>query len=216
VELDGGEVYARDGRAVGAWPTNDGLVLTYVAWPAAEFAALRADPEAGLRKTLDEAGDLGERVRAGTRAERVRCTGDLPSAFRVPHGPGWALVGDAGLVLDPITGQGIADAFRDAELLAGAVLAGGATDRALTRYRRRRDRAALPMYRFTQRLSRLAGTTPAERDLFAAVAADPGPTERFLGVLTGVHPPSTVFSAPQLVRLLGPGGFLRLARGAGC
>jgi flavin-dependent dehydrogenase len=39
----------------------------------------------------------------------------------VPSGLGWALVGDAGLRMDPITGQGIADAFRDAELLADAV-----------------------------------------------------------------------------------------------
>ena len=35
-----------------------------------------------------------------------------------PSGPGWALVGDAGYHLDPITAQGMLDAFRDAELLA--------------------------------------------------------------------------------------------------
>jgi hypothetical protein len=34
------------------------------------------------------------------------------------------LVGDAGLVMDPITGQGIGDALRDAELLAAAVADG--------------------------------------------------------------------------------------------
>jgi 2-polyprenyl-6-methoxyphenol hydroxylase-like FAD-dependent oxidoreductase len=55
-KLGGGEVYARDGRAIGAWPTNDGLVMTYVAWPVAEFDELSAggrvlraapDPAAG-------------------------------------------------------------------------------------------------------------------------------------------------------------------------
>jgi hypothetical protein len=30
---------------------------------------------------------------------------DLPNFFRKPYGPGWALVGDAGPVMDPITGQ---------------------------------------------------------------------------------------------------------------
>ena len=41
--------------------------------------------------------------------------------FRVAGGPGWALVGDAGYHKDPITAQGMSDAFRDAELLADAV-----------------------------------------------------------------------------------------------
>jgi 2-polyprenyl-6-methoxyphenol hydroxylase-like FAD-dependent oxidoreductase len=215
VGLDGGEIYARDRRAVGAWPTNDGLVMTYAAWPAAEFEEIRADVEGNLWKTLDQAGDLGERVRSGERAERIRCTNDLPNRFRVPHGPGWALVGDAGLVMDPITGQGIADAFRDAELLADAVatgIAGGRLERALARYRRRRDRAALPMYRLTQQLARLAPARAADRELFSALAARPAEIERFFGVLTGVHPPAAVFSPPHLIRLLGPRRFLRVAR----
>jgi 2-polyprenyl-6-methoxyphenol hydroxylase-like FAD-dependent oxidoreductase len=215
VDLSGGEMYARDGRAVGAWPTDDGLVMTYAAWPIAEFAELRSDVEGNLLKALDQAGDLGDRVRAGTRAERIRSSNDLPNRFRVPHGPGWALVGDAGLVLDPITAQGIGDAFRDAELLADAIvtgLSGGRVDRALAGYRRQRDRAALPMYRFTRQLARLAPMRPAERELFAALAADPRETERFFGVVTGVLAPTAVFSPPRLIRLLGLRGFLRLAR----
>ena len=215
VDLAGGEMYARDGRAVGAWPTNDGLIMTYAAWPVAEFDHLRTDVEGNLVKTLDQAGDLGDRVRAGTRAERIRCSNDLPTRFRVPHGSGWALVGDAGLVLDPITAQGIADAFRDAELLTDAIVAGlsrGGPDRALAGYRRKRDRAALPMYRFTRRLARLAPMRPGERELFAALAADPRETQAFFGVLTGACPPTAVFTPPHLIRLLGLRGFLRLSR----
>ena len=45
----------------------------------------------------------------------------LPRYVREPFGPGWALVGDAGYHRDPITGHGITDAFRDAELLADAL-----------------------------------------------------------------------------------------------
>jgi hypothetical protein len=48
--------------------------------------------------------------------------------------------------------------------------------------------------------------------MFAALAARPDEIERFFGVLTGVYPPAAVFSAPHLVRLLGPRRFLRLAR----
>ena len=49
--------------------------------------------------------------------------------FRASAGPGWALVGDAGHFKDPTPGQGIADALRQAEKLAGAIeraLGGGA------------------------------------------------------------------------------------------
>src|SRR5581483_5125769 len=118
VPLEGGEIYGRGRRLIGAWPTNDGLVMTYAAWPAGEFRAFRRDLEGNLLATLDLAGDLGERVRSGRRAERIYGSADLPNFFRVPFGPGWALVGDAGLTLDPITALGINDALRDAELLA--------------------------------------------------------------------------------------------------
>ena len=123
----------RRARLVGAWPTNDGLVMTYVAAPASEFHAFRADPEGDDAAALDGAGDLGERVRAGERAERIYGTADTAEPLPRPYGPGWALVGDAGLVMDPVTGQGIADAFRDAELLADAVAAGLTAARRSTR-----------------------------------------------------------------------------------
>lgn len=45
----------------------------------------------------------------------------MPNHIRHPVGQGWALVGDAGYHRDAITGHGISDAFRDAELLAGVL-----------------------------------------------------------------------------------------------
>ena len=123
VPLEGGEIYGRGRRLIGAWPTNDGLVMTYVAWPAAEFHAFRRDLDRNLLATLDLAGDLGERCRGGRRVERIYGSADLPNFFRKPYGPGWALVGDAGLAIDPITALGINDALRDAELLAAAIVA---------------------------------------------------------------------------------------------
>jgi menaquinone-9 beta-reductase len=53
------------------------------------------------------------------------------------HGPGYALVGDAGYFKDPITAHGISDTLRDAELLARAVIEGSET--ALMRYQEARD-----------------------------------------------------------------------------
>jgi 2-polyprenyl-6-methoxyphenol hydroxylase-like FAD-dependent oxidoreductase len=208
--LQGGEIYARERRAVGAWPTNDGLTMTYVAWPVGEFAAFRAEVEGNFLRTLDLAGDLGQRARAGRRAERFRASPDLPNRFRRPHGPGWALVGDAGLVMDPVTGQGIGDALRDAELLAAAVGDGLGGRRplaeALAGYERARDQAAMPMYRFTTDLAAFAPPRPEQRALFAALAARPAEVDRFLGVMTGAVPIEEFFAPRNLLRLIGVRG----------
>ena len=208
VPLAGGEMYARDRRMIGAWPTNDGLVMTYVAAPPDEFHRFRADPEGAVLRSLDLAGDLGERVRAGERAERVYGTADLASRFHAPAGPGWALVGDAGLRMDPITGQGIADAFRDAELLAAAV----AGDLSFGDYRERRDAAALPMYEMTAELASLAPLRPDGRLVFEALEGRPEEVQRFLGVLCGASPPAEFFGPRSLLRLLGPRKLLKAGR----
>jgi 2-polyprenyl-6-methoxyphenol hydroxylase-like FAD-dependent oxidoreductase len=207
VDCPGGELYTRERRAIGAWPTNDGLVMTYVGWPIDEFTAFRSDVEGNFVATLDQAGDLGARVRAGARAERFRGSPDLPNFFRKPYGPGWALVGDAGLVMDPITGQGIGHAFRDAELLAEAVEAGLRGGRplagALADYQRRRDRAATPIYDFTTDLASFGPPRPESMALFEALARQPEEVDRFLGAITGSTPLDEYLSPGNLVRILG-------------
>ena len=201
---------------MGAWPTNDGLVMTYLAWPNARFDEFRADPERNFLCTLDAVG-LGERVRAGRRAERFRGTPDLPGYFRKPYGPGWALVGDAGLLLDPITGQGIGDAFRDAELLAGAVIAGLGGDRplaaALADYQRARDRAARPMYDLTARLAALSPPRPGEMALFEALSRSQPDADRFIAMLAGVVPVKEFMSPRNIAGMVGVRGFARLVAG---
>ena len=71
--------------------------------------------EANYLKTLGLVPEIADRFRAATRVERF-AGGSVENFFRKPYGPGWALVGDAGYTKDPITAQGISDAFRDAEL----------------------------------------------------------------------------------------------------
>ena len=216
VAMTGGEMYSRPGLAIGAWPTGDGLTMTYMARPVGEHADFRRDVEGNFLTSLDSVG-LGERIRCGERAERYRGTPDLPNFFRKPHGPGWALVGDAGLVMDPITGQGIADAFRDAELLADAVAAGlgGSQDmaRALAGYQRARDKAARPMYDFTTQLALLAPARPAEQKLFEALAASQPDADMFAGALAGAVPMKQFMSPGNAIHLIGLRGFMGLVAG---
>ena len=67
--------------------------------------------------------------------------------------PGWALVGDAGYHRDAVTGHGISDAYRDAELLADALdqaLRGEVDERtALAGYQRQRDVALREVFELT-------------------------------------------------------------------
>ena len=120
-------------------PTNDDLTMLVVGWPFAESRAYKADVEANYLKTLELVPEFAERVRAATRVERFS-GGSVPNFFRTPYGPGWALVGDAGYNKDPITAQGISDAFHDAEACSAAldeVFRGGRSfDEAMAGYQR--------------------------------------------------------------------------------
>jgi len=214
VPIEGNEMYVRDRCLIFTCPTNDGLVMTYVTRPVEEFHLFRSDIESNFLKTLDLAGDLGELVRCGQRAGRFRGTTDLPNFFRKPHGPGWALVGDAGFVMDPITGQGIGHAFRDAELLADAIYAGfdgrQPLDAALAGYEQKRNLEALPMYEFTTDLASFRPPNAEERVLFASLVGNQPEIDRFLGVLTGVVPIREYFAPGNLLKIIGVRGISKV------
>jgi flavin-dependent dehydrogenase len=192
VELAGGEIYGRGDRMMGAWPTDDGLVITYVVAPVGQFRAFRADIEGTVLEALDRS-ELGVRIRAGERVDRFYGTADTGARFHRPFGPGWALVGDAGLVLDPVTGQGISDALRDAELLSEALVAGEPP----ARYEQRRNEATSAMYDFTAELASFAPPKPEQIALFSALVGNQAEIDRFLGVLTGSVPMAEYFASSE-------------------
>jgi flavin-dependent dehydrogenase len=206
IPIDGAELYPRDGRMIGAFPTNDGLVCVFVQWPRREFHAFRADVEANYLATIDLIPGLAERVRSGRRAERIAGTADLGNLFRKPYGPGWALVGDAGYHLDPITGQGITDAFRDAELLAAAIDAGlsgrQVVDEALADYERLRNEAAMPAYDFACDLATLEPPTPELQQFFGSLRGNQAETDRFFGTIAGTVPLGEVFAPANIERVI--------------
>jgi flavin-dependent dehydrogenase len=195
------ELYPREGRMVmGGARTNDGLQIVIVFWPRAEFQAVRASVEPSFHDALALAPPLAERLAAGERADRFYGIADLPFYYRKPYGPGWALVGDAGYHKDPITAQGITDAFRDAELLAEALDAAftgtRALDDALADYERIRNEETRPMYELTYEFASLAPPTGEQQALFARLREDPEQTNRFFGTVAGTVPIPEFFGAP--------------------
>ncbi|HEY7035666.1 MAG TPA: NAD(P)/FAD-dependent oxidoreductase [Thermomicrobiales bacterium] len=172
IPVDGIAVAIVGNRFMIAFPTHGGLTCVAVQAPVAEFPSFRADIERAFFASLDRVPWFAELVRPGRRVERWLGTADLPNQYRKPYGPGWALVGDAGYHKDPLTAQGITDAFRDAELLTDAIDA-GFTGRlspaeALAGYERRRNEATRASY---EEAVAMASFLPFPPELYAHRAA---------------------------------------------
>jgi 2-polyprenyl-6-methoxyphenol hydroxylase-like FAD-dependent oxidoreductase len=118
--------------------------------------------------------------------------------------------------MDPATGAGISDAFRDAELLTDAVAAGlnggPPLDEALAGYQEARDAAALPMYGMTLDLASFAPPRPEQEMLLRALEGNQPEIDRFLSVLTGSLPGTQYFTPRNLLRLIGFRGLWQAMR----
>jgi flavin-dependent dehydrogenase len=100
---------------------------------------------------------------------RLRGFAGAPGHLRQSHGPGWALVGDAGYFKDPLTAHGITDALRDADLLARAVLDGRAG--AFEAYQRERDALSKPLFHATEAITSFRWSLDEIKNLHASLSA---------------------------------------------
>lgn len=149
--------FFEDSHGVLSFPTHDGLSCVGVGGAIEGFHEFRKDIEGNYMSIVNRVPGLAAEMRAGGRKERFVGTAAQPNFFRVPYGPGWALVGDAGYHRDFLTGLGITDAFRDAELLSQALHEGFSGTRqmeeALGDYQAKRDDLAKPLYDFTTKMA---------------------------------------------------------------
>jgi 2-polyprenyl-6-methoxyphenol hydroxylase-like FAD-dependent oxidoreductase len=195
---NGSEFFVGDGMFGGIFPTNDGEACIWVCSPTADAEAARratGSPSGAFDLMVERAvPDLARRLAAAERTSNVSGVVRLPNQVRQAVGPGWALVGDAVYHRDAVTGHGISDAFRDAELLATSLdpFLRDEIDEvtALVGYERERADAAREIFEITCELStypplatfgalqkRLSGAIEAEA---AALAARPLPWARDL------------------------------------
>ena len=207
VDVSGFEVAIRDRCGMAACRTHDDLSLVVVGLPDEEFNAARSDVEGAFLRAVDQVPVLAERVRSGTREERFHAASDLTGYFRKPYGPGWALVGDAGYHLHPITAQGITDAFLDAERLAAALDAAfsdrSTYDEAMAGYQAARDEHVMPMYEMTFDFAQIDQPPPPETQrLLAAVAGSQPAMDDFVSVQAGTLPIPEFFSPDNVGRIM--------------
>jgi 2-polyprenyl-6-methoxyphenol hydroxylase-like FAD-dependent oxidoreductase len=203
---DGFEIYIRPNRGFGAVETNDGLTMVVAGWPYEEFDANKKDVEGNFLKTLELVPQFAERARRATREAKF-VGAAVDNFFRKPYGPGWVLVGDAGYNKDPITAQGITDAFRDVETVAEALddtfCGKRSFDDAMAAYQGSRDAHVFPMYEFTTQLATLEPPPPEMQQLFGAISQSQESMDAFVRMNAGATSPAEFFSEENIGAIMG-------------
>ena len=150
---DGYHWYFEKDVAAGAIPTTGNRHCVFVGVPQDRFAeTFRANLDGGFRRVAAaNSPALAAQVAGAQRIGGLRGFAGGAGYLRQSHGPGWALVGDAGYFKDPLTAHGITDAFRDAELLSHAVLDG--RQPAFADYQSERDALSMPLLEVTDRIA---------------------------------------------------------------
>ena len=198
------ETYIRERRGYAAAPTHDDLTMVIAGWPYAEFVENKKDIEGNYLKTIGLVPAFADRLRNARRETRLAGAA-VPNYFRKPYGPGWALVGDAGYNRDFITGQGIMDAFHDAELCTTAldkVFSGARPfDAAMSEYQQARDARVKAMYEFTCQLATLEPPPPEMQHLFQAIHGNQKAMDGFARMNAGTISPAE-FLAPESVQAI--------------
>lgn len=186
-----------------ASPTDGDLYMAAIAIDMAKQAQFHANRDANFAAALRAWPELADVVAGGRRVGPIRLLTNWHGYFRESAGPGWVLVGDAGHFKDPAPGQGIGDAFRQADRLAQAIeegLASTCPDVAMRRWWRWRDDDAYEMHWFARDMGAPGASTPLNTRLLRDLAAEPEAALRFFGVLNRDIRPSQLFTKPMIAR----------------
>lgn len=206
IALDGVEFYARPERMIYAWQTHDGQAVIGIIQPGHAPRVARDAIEEDFMGQMDAmVPDLAQRLRGATRQDDWVTVG-VGTFCRQASGPGWALVGDAGVTVDPITAAGITNALRDAELLSGLLhegLSGArALDAALADYGPLRDATAVPLHLFAQEMAKLTPPTEEVIGLFVALAGNQPQIDRYFGMFGQTVTPGEFFDPANLQAIM--------------
>jgi uncharacterized protein (TIGR02246 family) len=201
------EAHARLGRSgdLGflASPTDGDLYMAAIAVDMAKQAQFHTNRDANFAAGIQAWPELADLLAGGRRVGPIRVLTNWHGYFREAAGPGWVLVGDAGHFKDPAPGQGIGDAFRQADRLADAIedgLGDGRPEEALHRWWRWRDDDAYEMHWFATDMGAPGPSTPLTIRLWRDVADESGAALRFFSVLNRDIRPSQLFTRPAVAR----------------
>ncbi|WP_025680075.1 NAD(P)/FAD-dependent oxidoreductase [Paenibacillus massiliensis] len=149
-------------------PMDEGRHCIALMTHDAIFRSGEGSPSERFMSRLGSIRTLAPRLKDAALSAQVRGAAHLPSYVRQAYGPGWALVGDAGAHLHPISGIGIDNAVCTAEMLAEELHLYFQEEKtwleAMTDYESRRDERIVPQYHACLKtLARTEKSVPLEQ-----------------------------------------------------
>ena len=155
--VDGNRWYYRPGTGAGAIPTNDGKTCVFASMSPEIASKSGAERERQFQGVIAQsAPEISAALPQATLDGKLRFFPGMRGFLRQPWGKGWALVGDAGYMTDPITAHGITNALRDADILARSIANGDA----LGCYQTERDDLSLKFFEISDRVASLDWDIP--------------------------------------------------------
>ncbi|PWW03224.1 2-polyprenyl-6-methoxyphenol hydroxylase-like FAD-dependent oxidoreductase [Paenibacillus cellulosilyticus] len=144
------EWYWHDGSIVLVNPIDRGMHCVAVMLPRDRMHKWEAQSRQQMIDWLGQIRMLAPRLSNLAFVGPIRRALDMQGYMRQSYGPGWALVGDAGAHLHPVSGVGIDNAVCCAEYLAGALhryFSGKESwEHAMSKYANQRDERIRPQY----------------------------------------------------------------------
>jgi menaquinone-9 beta-reductase len=187
---------------------ENGLTVAATAFDAAEVQTFRTDLASNLRRYLDRSFAVGKMLEGATMVGKVYSSGLLNNTYRDPVTDGALLLGDAGLHVDPLFGQGHSMALMSAWIvgeLAPQWFSGGRGNSIpvamLADFTTRRDADLMPYYRASVRASQELGLDQGARYAHRAASREQWAADeviRFVQMIT----PHSAFPSFRFARLM--------------
>ncbi len=158
---------------------EDGRVVAAAAFDANEMRSFRTDLAGNLRRHLDESIAVGALLADGSMVGKVRSSGLLLNTYRDPVADGALLLGDSGLHVDPLFGQGHSMALISAEIACSlapgwfsARSGNSISARTMDPFRTKRDEVLMPHFRASERASRELTLSPTTLAAYRAASRE--------------------------------------------
>jgi 2-polyprenyl-6-methoxyphenol hydroxylase-like FAD-dependent oxidoreductase len=184
------------------FPCDAGLYVVAVLPPLDVLSIFGSDLDEGFAATVARCEPLAAALAAARRVGPLRGMANYPLYFRESAGPGWALVGDAGHFKDPVAGQGICDAFRQAERLAADITSGlgSATplDKILADWWAWRDADAIDKHWFVADMGAAGAVPVVFAELLRDLQASPRGLWDFWSIFHNASKPADILTPERL------------------
>jgi len=187
---------------------ENGLTVAATAFDAAEMQTFRTDLASNLRRYLNRSFEVRKMLEGATMVGKVFSSGLLSNTYRNPVTDGALLLGDAGLHVDPLFGQGHSMALMSAWIVGELAREWFSSGRGnlipvamLADFTTRRDAELMPYYRASVRASQELGLDQGSRFAHRAASREQWAADemiKFAQMLT----PRAAFPSFRFARLM--------------